>query len=276
MMRTVAKSAFLSFLSRPIFMIFIGFFFVPAFPGGAWGGHQNISCETCHLKTEAQLKDYTHDGSDFPDSSLCLSCHDAGLDIWGFSPPHVINGDRELAGGSFTPTLRSDKVGHNIITVDLTLGRTPPGGAPLREFGCLSSHDAHATGNFRHLKKEVNGRQTPVTADGDPNYAENVYISGMNAFCGACHENFHRGANAASLHPVGITISRARHTNIGRWFVLDKKVTRAEYPSGDPKDHANAEVFCLSCHRAHASPNRDAMRWDYSRTAQGCLECHPF
>jgi predicted CXXCH cytochrome family protein len=254
----------------------LGCLLISAWLSSAWGGHDTISCATCHLRTEAQLKDYTSDGSDFPDSTLCLSCHDADLDASGFSPPHVINGDRELAGGSFTPTLRSDKVGHNMITVDQTLGLTPPGGVPLKEFGCRSCHDAHANGNFRNLKKEINGRQTSMKANSDPNFKENLYISGMNAFCGACHEKFNSGSKADRVHPVGITISGAQHADFGAWVGVENKVTQAEYPSGNPNDHFSAQVFCLSCHRAHASPHGDAMRWDYSKTPRGCLECHSF
>jgi hypothetical protein len=275
-MRTVSKSEFLPLLSRSILLFFLALFLSSTLPDSVRAGHDHIPCATCHLKTAAQLKDYSSDGSDFPDSTLCLSCHDADQDVSGLSPPHVINGDRKLAGGSFTPTLRSDKVGHNILTVDMTLGRTPPGGAALKEFGCRSCHDAHTNGNFRNLKKEINGRPTPVSADGDPNFAETVYISGMNAFCGACHEMFNGGWNAAHIHPVGVRISGAKHTDPIRRSGMAHKVTRVEHPSGNPQDPYSARVFCLSCHRAHASRHRDAMRWDYSETSQGCLECHSF
>jgi predicted CXXCH cytochrome family protein len=275
-MRTTAKSKFPFLFSRLIGILFLLLFLTSTWSGRASAGHDRIECAVCHLRTEAQLNDYTYDPSDFPDSVLCLSCHDAGRDASGFNPPYVINGNQELAGGSFTPTLRSDKVGHNLITTDMTLGWTPPGGAPRKELGCKSCHDAHGNGNFRNLKKEINGRQTPVRADGDPNFKDNVYISGMNDFCGGCHEKFHIGFNAGDMHPVGIRISGASHTGIGRWFMLTNKVTQVEYPSGDPNNPGSARVFCLSCHRAHASPYRDSMRWDYSKTPQGCLECHSF
>jgi len=263
------------------FPIVLGLFFILAGYSSAWGGHEHIPCATCHLRTEAQLKDYTHDRSDFPESALCLSCHDAGMDASGHNPPHVVNGRKALAGGSFTPTLFSDKVGHNIISVDLTLGLTPPGGAPLNEFGCRSCHDAHANGNFRNLKKRINGNLTSVVADGDPNYRDNVYISGMNAFCGACHEEFYGEWNTGGVrgwvrHPVGITIAGAEHADFSWWSELENKITPAEYPSGNPDDLDGAQVFCLTCHRAHATAYKDALRWDYSKNPRGCLECHTF
>jgi predicted CXXCH cytochrome family protein len=198
------------------------------------------------------------------------------MDVSGLNPPHVFNGREELAGGSFTPTLRSDKVGHNIQSIDMTLGLTPPGGSTMKEFGCLSCHDAHGNGNYRNLKTEINGNQTMVAADGDPDYRENIYISGMNDFCGACHESFNRGRYTGRIHPVEITIAGAQHADFRWWSRLENKITQAEHPSGNPNDLNSAQVFCLSCHRAHASPYRDSMRWDYSKSAQGCLECHTF
>jgi len=257
-------------------LLCLGLLFVPGWFSAAWGQHENVPCATCHNKNQEELKDYTHDSSSFPVSDVCLACHDANMDISGLNPPYVFNGRVELAGGSFTPTLRSDKVGHNIVSIDMILGLTPPGGSAVMDFGCLSCHDAHANGNFRNLKKEINGYQTLVKADSDSNYTENFYISGMDNFCGACHEKFHSAHNAGSGHPTGITIYGAEHADFDSWSRLEQKVTQAQNPSGNRNDLSRAEVFCLSCHRAHASPNRDATRWDYSKTAQGCLECHSF
>jgi predicted CXXCH cytochrome family protein len=45
-------------------------------------------------------------------------------------------------------------------------------------------------------------------------------------------------------------------------------------------DATNAQVSCLSCHRAHGTPYSDILRWDYdTQTAgggatYGCLGCH--
>jgi hypothetical protein len=215
------------------------------------------------------------------ESALCLECHDARLDTWGHNPPHVVNGTRELAGGSFTTTLYTDGNGHNIQIRDATLGVTPPGGASRKELNCLSCHDPNNNGNFRNLKTEINGIPTPVRAIGDPEYQKNVYISGMNQFCGACHKRFYgdgntRGADGWIRHPVGIAVSSAENADFGWWSQVSNKVTQAELPSGDPNNQAGAQVFCLTCHRAHASPYSDAMRWDYGNGAGGCLECHTF
>lgn len=211
--------------------------------------------------------------------TICLSCHDANQDISGLRPPYVLNAKMELAGGSFTPTLSDDATGHNVLSTDAILGTAPPGGVPMGEFGCLSCHDPHDNGNYRNLKKEINGYSTLVEARSDPNYQENLYISGMNQFCGACHENFYgqgnlRGVEGWVRHPVGITISGAKHVDFDQWLRTKNRITRVENPSGNPNDLRGAQVFCLSCHRAHASPFAAAMRWDYRQSTTGCLECH--
>jgi len=246
-----------------------------------WCNHKVVHCSACHHPSAQEAGGYSTEDLVQPTHLLCLACHDATLDVSGLNPPHVLNGSEELAGGSFTPTLSSDSAGHNIQTVDMALGLTPPGGAPLAQFDCLSCHDAHDNGNYRNLKKKINGYDTPVEANGDPDYRENTYISGINDFCGACHEKFTGsgnggGAGGWTSHPVGIAISGANHADVEHWSRLTGKVTRAEYPSGNSTDIYGAQVFCLSCHRAHASPHKNAMRWDHANKPQGCLECHTF
>jgi predicted CXXCH cytochrome family protein len=249
----------------------------------AWGMHADVQCAACHRLTEGENGTPTviTDDPALSDSMLCLACHDAAFDVSGLNTPHVLNERQELAAGSFTPTTFSDGVGHNIQSVDGNNGMTPPGGAPLAQFGCLSCHDAHDNGNYRNLKKQINGYATIVEADGDPQYQNNVYISGMCDFCGACHEQFNRTSNSRGKrgwrqHPVGITISGAQHADFNHWSGLTERITQAEHPSGNSTDLYGARVFCLSCHRAHASSYKNALRWDYSQNTQGCLECHPF
>ena len=249
----------------------------------AWSGHADLQCSACHRLTEGEDGTPTVVANDptLSDSMSCLACHDAALNISGLNPPQVINGMQDLAAGSFAALNSSDEVGHNILTIDQSNGLTPPGGTPLSEFGCLSCHDGHDNGNYRNLKKKVNGQSTIVEAIGDPLYQDNVYISGMNDFCGACHERFNRTASSQGTrgwrqHPVGITIAGARHADFRHWSELSDRITLAEHPSGNSEDLHGAQLFCLSCHRAHASAYKDALRWDYSQNTSGCLECHPF
>ncbi len=251
------------------------------FVSNGWCKHNEVHCSACHYATDDAASGYSAEVLVQPKHLLCLSCHDASMDVSGLNPPHVLNGSKDLAGGSFTPTLFSDNAGHNIQTVDMALGLTPPGGAPLTQFNCLSCHDAHDNGNYRNLKKKINDYVTLVEANGDPDYRANVYISGINDFCGACHEKFNNMSNSSGAggwvqHPVGINISGANHADFDYWSRLTRKVTQAEYPSGNSDDIYGAQLFCLSCHRAHASPYKEALRWDHAKKPQGCLECHTF
>ncbi|MEJ2154550.1 MAG: cytochrome c3 family protein [Desulfobacteraceae bacterium] len=242
--------------------------------------HDQVHCRSCH-RMDARAENGVVKALRVPRKTLCLTCHDARQDVSGMGPPHVINGSRPLAGGSFTATLDSDNSGHNMLSVDADLGLTPPGGSPRSEFSCLSCHDPHPNGNFRNLKTEINGRGTWISAHGDASFEKNVYISGINNFCSACHPQFAEpstGSNGNSWrrHPVGITIYGAQHADFIHWAKSRNKITLAEFPAGDPDTAAGARVFCLSCHVAHASPFQDALRWDYAQTPRGCLECHSF
>ncbi|MDA8138775.1 MAG: hypothetical protein M0036_08980 [Desulfobacteraceae bacterium] len=239
--------------------------------------HEGLNCTTCHLPTGKTSKKHSSRDLRQPASALCFSCHDAELDASGLNPPYVINGRKELAGGSFTATLYADGMGHNLANMDLTLGLTPPGGQPLPEFTCLSCHDPHANGNCRNLKKKINGVQTLVQCDSDPGYQNNLYISGISTFCGACHQRFGNAGTSAARqrHPVDIYISSAPKANFNHWARLDQRVTIAQFPQGNGNAR-DGQVFCLTCHRAHGSAYQDAMRWDYGKSSQGCLECHTF
>lgn len=246
----------------------------------AWSGHRTLPCTTCHDPAEPGAIS-APGGHGYDRSRLCLACHDARMDASGLNPPYVIDGAAELAGGSFTSTRFSDKTGHNIQSVDATLGTTPPGGDFREQLSCLSCHDPHDNGNFRNLKKEINGRPTPVRALADPKFQDNVYISGMSGFCGACHQQFYGVPNTLGprgylRHPVEIALSGARNADLDSRSRIADPVTCVEHPTGDPSDLCNARVFCLSCHRAHATPFKDALRWDYDRNSSGCLECHTF
>src|SRR5210317_1064245 len=74
-----------------------------------WCKHNEVLCRACHTKSADESAPYTAEGLVQTRELLCRTCHDADLDVSGLSPPHVVNGRKDLAGGSFTPTLLSDK-----------------------------------------------------------------------------------------------------------------------------------------------------------------------
>jgi len=246
-----------------------------------WAMHQGFPCYDCHklLSESRDQFDGSAQASQLANTRVCLTCHGADQDQSGLNPPYVLNKTAPLpAGGSFSPTLFLDNLGHNILSPDENLGFTPPGGDTLPDFGCLSCHDAHDNGNYRNLKREIHGRSTIVQAVGDPDGRRNLYISGMDQFCNACHQQTdpESGAQArAGLphHPVGVTIYGADNADFRNWMEKPRKLCLVEHPYGNVDDPYNAKVFCLSCHYAHASSFPNALRWD-PQSNRGCLECH--
>lgn len=147
----------------------------------AWAMHEQVRCQVCHaynINAENQVAKALR----APGTALCLSCHDAGQDITTLNPPHVMNGRKELAGGAFSAAPDSDNTGRNRVAIDATLDLTPPGGASMDDFNCLSGRDAHGNGNYRNPRSEINGRPFLVSAEGDPNLQHNLYLSGMTDF----------------------------------------------------------------------------------------------
>jgi len=63
----------------------------------------------------------------------------------------------------------------------------------------------------------------------------------------------------------------------------DKSLLNTSSMSG-PESDGRANVMCLTCHRAHASPYEDMLRWDYTAMIAGsadsgdyntgCFACH--
>ncbi len=115
--------------------------------------------------------------------------------------------------------------------------------------------------------------------------ADNSTISSL---CARCHGQFHSGSSTGSpwlRHPVdydmGSTGLTSEYRNYGgegvNAYRVDAPVASANVSqvvttvtfSGD------TIVACISCHRAHGSPNHKLMRWDYAGTiGTGCAACH--
>ena len=121
----------------------------------------------------------------------------------------------------------------------------------------------------------------------------------ISYLCGECHGKFHPNPNLGGLREVGSTNSNIwkRHpadiafSNIHGDFASSEFMGYTTYSLESPVAYvnptgkeqvvdANSILMCLSCHRAHASPNPDALRWDYANittndpTREGCLICH--
>jgi len=108
----------------------------------------------------------------------------------------------------------------------------------------------------------------------------------MTGFCSGCHGEFHWQSSsliggAWYRHPsdyfipnedeyAGMSTTYNPLVPVARWTLSAVSPTVA--PGTDL-------VMCLSCHRAHAGPYNDMLRWDYQNaddltSAWGCLQCH--
>jgi len=158
----------------------------------------------------------------------------------------------------------------------------------------------HAKTGWRYL--QIAGTATPVEGVGASDWElslsdgytageeHNVYSSsttaGISKLCANCHPSFYGTANTqdgssnwikhptdADL-PAGWTPTVDYVNNPFAFADLTDKTADGTY------DATNAQVSCVSCHRAHGTPYSDILRWDYdTQTAgggatYGCLGCH--
>jgi predicted CXXCH cytochrome family protein len=122
----------------------------------------------------------------------------------------------------------------------------------------------------------------------------------ISNLCAACHQDFHDGAGSVEgsggwgspwvRHPtdfdMGNTATGSEYRDYGggsNAYVVSAPVASADVSTvlstvnftGD-----QAIVTCISCHRAHGTPNDDLLRWDYALVeaggggSGGCFECH--
>ncbi len=184
-----------------------------------------------------------------------------------------------------------DAPGHG-ISPDPVLTSAPGGNFPSSILACSSCHDPHGNQNFRLLygaRSVQDGVYTfsnpaPV-AEGislsgtETNANHTAYQSGMSAWCGNCHPNFHDAGTGVMVHPsgetLGGTISTAYNLYNGSDDTLGGAPATAYLAAVPFEDAANttdsaagptagSTVMCLTCHRAHATSAPDAGRWDFA------------
>jgi predicted CXXCH cytochrome family protein len=156
--------------------------------------------------------------------------------------------------------------------------------------------------NEYYGKNDTNAERDDDTTD---TYANTDTIS---YFCAECHGFFHSRivASGASIqspwvrHPVDIVLPNSGEfddynsdngDNTAGDYNLSVPVARGAVPTnaqgstntvtpGDSSTKDGAIVMCLSCHRAHGSPEDDMLRFTYSdmvvgsSNTTGCFVCH--
>lgn len=106
----------------------------------------------------------------------------------------------------------------------------------------------------------------------------------MSHFCATCHAAFHTDATANFVrHPVDLTLPNSGEFTGYTIYSVEAPVART---TAVPSSSSNTitldsdAVMCLSCHRAHASPYPDMLRWNYDEMVAGgggtggCFTCH--
>ncbi len=138
--------------------------------------------------------------------------------------------------------------------------------------------------------------------DGNDDFADKTTISYA---CAQCHGDFHstaaigRTASPWLRHPTDIVLPTTAgkeysaynpdgtgDSSIGEYCIVTP-VARGAIPSSSSATvtegattTTGAVVMCLSCHRAHGSPEDDLLRWTYDMVAgsgtadTGCFTCH--
>jgi hypothetical protein len=114
----------------------------------------------------------------------------------------------------------------------------------------------------------------------ETNSRHSAYRSGVSAWCGNCHGDFHDATGTfvhASGSAVGGAIAALYNAYNGTADPAGGSQATAylaAVPFEDPSatttatggPSASSTVMCLSCHRAHASSAPDAGRWDFKIT----------
>ncbi len=124
-------------------------------------------------------------------------------------------------------------------------------------------------------------------------------ISNLSQWCGTCHDAFYGDANTNVASPY-VRHSTSNPTTYHRLSSVDSAnylavAEASRFPAEDTSTSLSANsgnvtnkaagneapdgVFCLSCHKAHATANADGVRWAYNAASQtspgsGCQQCH--
>ena len=144
--------------------------------------------------------------------------------------------------------------------------------------------------------KEHKDWEYQATTDNHNGYRGDTSYSTMDTIsylCGECHAKFHPNPNLGGRavpgepvwlkHPTDFAFSNVNGGYVGSEFQQYNSYSlQAPVAYKNPTGRENnvdmdSMVMCLSCHRAHASPYPDMLRWDYPKIltrGDGCLTCH--
>ena len=173
--------------------------------------------------------------------------------------------------------------------------REPKHHAPQQTTGTAA---VEANGFFRFLAGHNGGTGVHGIEDSDWEFTKsaadhNEYLGDasdklntMTGYCVGCHGNFHTqldGNGEWIRHPSDATLPSDGEYAAYISYDPNVPVARTSLDGGVSDSVGSTDmVMCLSCHRAHGSPNDDMLRWSYSgmvaggggADGTGCFTCH--
>lgn len=135
-----------------------------------------------------------------------------------------------------------------------------------------------------------------VDSPGSRQYTGGTYISdtgSMSFLCAECHGEFHAdiandadGGSPWRRHPTDIALPIDGEYAAYTSYSVEAPVARTSVPTAEAGSSSTVTpgtdiVMCLSCHRAHGSPEDYLLRWSYddmvagdTSKSGGCFTCH--
>jgi predicted CXXCH cytochrome family protein len=159
---------------------------------------------------------------------------------------------------------------------------------------CVTCHAAHGNAAYRNLVASPSGTgrsaSAPsvaqlVTADGTNAAAVYVrsnvrYVSGMSQWCMDCHDGItsaHSDSVDGPPHPWDRPMFGSPSADWIAWSgpVANRVPVQNALGLAAPTPNEGDQVFCLSCHKAHGSPNHAALiHADGTTLSSTCQQCH--
>ncbi len=195
----------------------------------------------------------------YQDKTGCQGCH-------VFTSHHTDRGwYRSLKGHTSTPTFDNSVIG----------GTDYVTGSPDADWEQTTNTTKH---NYY--------KGTTVAYSSGSGLEDNQTIT---SFCQGCHGIFHgpqsgtKGMGSSSpwiRHPTDIALPSSGEYSAYNPVTNYSVEAPVAWTNPNPAGPTGPIVMCLSCHRAHGSPNNSILRWDYSTMVAGgggtggCFTCH--
>ncbi|HET9555065.1 MAG TPA: cytochrome c3 family protein [Anaeromyxobacteraceae bacterium] len=268
-------------------------------PGGDWHRDRTLVCSDCHtIHNSKGGRPMRYDDAEATTplllraadaTSVCLACH-RGDRPSVRAPGVMAPSNWDPAGGGFPADL-SDPAHHAHALGSAAV--VPPGGDTAVVMSCVTCHDPHGNDAYRNLRASPSGTgrasaapavsQTARAGQGKPDpylRASVRYQGGFSAWCLDCHGALGAGHVAGTdplfqSHPWDRALFGAAAADYAGWAAVTGARVPVQNAAGLPPPSEGDQVFCLSCHKAHGSPNDAALiHADGATRSSTCQECH--